>query len=353
MGIKYDLNTKMIKQCDDENYKYALPNGVNNFKSAVDAAFKDIESALVSKYGSEIITSFHFFVDNAVSTKSHKKNKRPYSVNSFSGKTPYLQKLWTIEGITYFLLKLNIENGSDKCRIKTQINAVLTSFDFTNSTGCSDFITINPMLEINKGSQKIGDDFLQGINEVKDLYMARWETEFKGNYLFIDNATKKGKYLDITNKCIKKTAVYSGWTPTCYPVNNSRYHIIRLGITPDGEHSEVVQQFAHEFTHWIFFVLNGKEFPVCPYLSTCGNGDAKTCKRVPSESNYCEEAICNAAALILLEEFCTLDSVEVFRDLYRKSPQLYYQRGDEIATYVGYDFAKLCDLILDMISHYK
>ena len=124
--------------------------------------------------------------------------------------------------------------------------------------------------------------------------------------LLIDNATKG-----------------SGYTPICTPVLNS-YVCIKLGIKDGAYQSQVIYQFAHELTHFVFFSLCGLQKELAGTL---------------------EEAVCSAGSLVFVKMFFPQD-LERFKASLSGSKHLGYQQGARLAEAIKYDPDVFKNLVL-------
>ena len=124
--------------------------------------------------------------------------------------------------------------------------------------------------------------------------------------LYIDNGTRN-----------------TGHTPTITPVFG-KYLIIKLGITHRCSEARIAFQFAHELMHFVYFVKYGVNR-----------------KRVTEQ----EEAICSAAALIVLHDLYPGEEFEKYNDYTQSLLNPDYRSGAEVAKSVNYKFKKIIQKI--------
>lgn len=148
--------------------------------------------------------------------------------------------------------------------------------------------------------------FWRVVVGVRNYYMQYFGEEFMNSIaLYVDNATSD-----------------SGQTPNITPVLG-KYLVIKLHITQGYDAARIAYQFAHELMHFVFYVKYGLNK---------NHADEK------------EEAICSAAALIIVHKFYPADFNEC--NNYVKSLQRPdYRKGAEIAEQINYQFGELINVI--------
>ena len=114
----------------------------------------------------------------------------------------------------------------------------------------------------------------------------------------------------------------TGHTPTITPVLG-KYLIIKLGITHRCSEARIAFQFAHELMHFVLFVKYGID------------------RKQGIEQ---EEAICSAAALIVLRDLYP-EKFENYNDYTQSLSNPEYRSGAEVAKSVKYKFKKLIQKI--------
>lgn len=128
--------------------------------------------------------------------------------------------------------------------------------------------------------------------------------------LFVDNATSD-----------------SGFTPSATPVLN-KYVIIKLNISLESDPPQIAYQFAHELTHFVFYVNHGISKPLA--------------------SDH-EETFCSAASLIIIRNFFPL-SFNHFNCHVKTLENIAYRKGANLASSLNYDLGNMKDYILKIHS---
>ena len=155
------------------------------------------------------------------------------------------------------------------------------------------------------GEKGLGDNyknFEHVILKVRDYYVSYLGKNLMNSIeLYIDNATNN-----------------TGHTPTIIPVLG-KYLIIKLRITKKCSEAKIAYQFAHELMHFVFFAKYGIN---------------------KNLANTLEEAICSAAALIVLRDLYPV-AFERYNDYTQSLSNPEYRKGAEVAKTVAYKFKRL------------
>ena len=161
---------------------------------------------------------------------------------------------------------------------------------------------INGNLDDEQSGIKNYQDFQKVISAVKKYYDDTFGADImKKVPFYVDNATGG-----------------SGYTPISTPVLKTLV-IIKLGIqSTDGE-AKIAYQFAHELTHVVFRAYFGINKP---------------------KATDDEEAICTAAALIVVKEMYP-DHYADFEKSAMTASYIGYQRGVPLAQEISYDMQKI------------
>ena len=159
------------------------------------------------------------------------------------------------------------------------------------------------------GEMGLGDKcekFKLTICNVRNFYISHFGEQFMNSIdLYVDNATRN-----------------SGHTPIIAPVLG-KYLMIKLGITPEYDEARIAFQFAHELMHFVFYIKYGLD------------------KKLADEK---EEAICSAAALIVVHNFYP-KHFNSCNNYVKSLQRVDHKKGAEIAEEIEYQFADLIKMI--------
>lgn len=138
---------------------------------------------------------------------------------------------------------------------------------------------------------------------------------------FFDQAFGK-QLLDEIEFLVDNATEHSGYTPIATVVLN-KVVIIKLGIKPDDPESKIVYQFSHELMHVVFRAVWGMEKP---------------------RANDFEEAVCSAAALIMVSKICP-EQLKKYRKYTLSLSYAGYRKGVEVAESVEFSLGELLPLV--------
>ena len=150
------------------------------------------------------------------------------------------------------------------------------------------------------------DLFTHVLLQVKNLFDTTFGSELIDEiFLFVDNATSDSGYVPITKTLFKKVVV------------------IKLGIRPNSQASQIAFQFSHELMHVVFRAVKGLAKPA---------------------ANYTEEAICTAASLITLKELYP-DDLNLYMRYLKTRDDKKYRDGVQVASDVNFNLKDLMPLV--------
>lgn len=166
-------------------------------------------------------------------------------------------------------------------------------------------IEINGNLDGSDGLKNYGL-FKKTILEVYSYFAKKlmaWYPD--GPELYIDNATCN-----------------SGYTPITTPIFR-KYIIIKLCISPSDTAAKIAYQFAHELTHYVYYIKYGLN-------------------KKKADDN--EETVCTAASLIYLYDIMPEDFI-FYNEHVKTLRYIGYKNGAVLAEQLGYNFSKLIEKI--------
>lgn len=115
--------------------------------------------------------------------------------------------------------------------------------------------------------------------------------------------------------------------PNATPVLN-KYVIIKLNISLESAPPQIAFQFAHELTHFVFYIHHGISKPLA--------------------SDH-EETICSAASLIIIKNYFP-DSFNDCNCHVKTLENIAYRKGANLALSLNYDLGNMKDYILKIHS---
>lgn len=121
---------------------------------------------------------------------------------------------------------------------------------------------------------------------------------------------------------VDNVACNSGYTPITTLVFR-KYIIIKLHIDPADPAEKIAFQFAHELTHYVYYIKYGL---------------------IKEKADDNEETVCTAASLIYLHDVMP-ENFTLYNDYVKSLEHAGYRNGAALAEQTGYDFSKLIEKI--------
>lgn len=350
--INCSFNSKVyfVSQKDEISEECTDKNDLYQNKSIVSTIYNTMDKIIKTR---EMESNYHIFVDNCFSSlTADSDNESTVNFPSCSGATPYIDYMGSMNGLDYYLLKLNIGlNLSNSPKdIERQVTQALGEFFFSHEDCCHSSCRINSFLEGTKMNNLVHyASFQTTIQLVFDRVNTLFDHLLSTSLVYIDNAPKK--FVTKLNGKSYSSQSYSGYTPTCVPVHNNRLRMIKLGVTDGENNKDIVYQFVHELMHHVVYShFESRE---------------KFDQLRPCDLHYSEEELCTAMAISMVKELFyhkEEDQRGFFSEFFEPNKEKveeeykrdsYYYTGFDLSQNVGFDCNELKVLLLDLIESYK